>query len=79
MILPDKEKFKVKYSPEFEDFLIRLLEKDPSKRLGSFSAYLDPLEFDDGREVLSHPFFAGLDLEAIEKRTLKAPFMPKFQ
>lgn len=47
----------------------KLLEKDKSVRLGSK---------DDAFEIFSHPYFADVDIEALEKKKIKPPFMPNF-
>ena len=44
-----------------------MLIKDKSKRLGAKG----------GNEVLSHPFFAELDLEKLSNKEIRAPFIPK--
>lgn len=31
----------------------------------------------DSEDVLSHPFFAGLDLRKLQQKVLSAPFVPK--
>ena len=42
------------YSDEIKDLILKLLIKDPSKRLGSK---------DDANEILEHPFFNDIDIE----------------
>lgn len=44
-----------------------MLDRDRATRLGSAN---------DAEDVLRHPFFAGLDLKKLVKRTLPAPFVP---
>eukprot|EP00759_Apiculatamorpha_spiralis_P030656 PhF_6_TR32207/c0_g1_i1/m.47899 len=44
--------------------LSRLLEKRPRERLASIN------------EFMSHPWFAGLDFDALTKRTVQPPFIP---
>lgn len=53
VIFPDKSKYKIDYSDEIESVINALLIKDKSKRLGYEN---------DAEEILSHPFFSGLDL-----------------
>jgi len=48
---------------------LKLLDKDKSKRLG---------HKDDFFEVLSHPFFADIDIEGLEKKLVVPPFKPNF-
>jgi serine/threonine protein kinase len=50
---PDKSKFGFEVSPVAIDLIHKLLEKDKSKRLGANG---------DIDEVMSHPFFAPLDI-----------------
>ena len=54
VIFPDRNKYKIEYSDEMKDFVSQLLVKDPKKRLGSVN---------DVHDVLSHPFFKGLDIK----------------
>lgn len=54
-------------SKESVDLLSKLFKKDPKKRLGSKGA----------NEVKTHPFFTGVDWEAIYYKKIKPPFMPK--
>ncbi len=56
MVFPDKRKYKIDYSDEFVDLVLKLLNKEKADRLGSKG---------DADEILSHPFFASLDLEAV--------------
>lgn len=58
VIFPDRTRYKIDYSDEIVDLIVKLLNKDKSQRLGSHG---------DGAEVLKHPFFADLDLEKLEK------------
>ena len=68
VIFPDKTKYKIEYSDDIVDLIVKLLEKDKTKRLGAK---------DDFVEILSHPFFYGLDIEKIEKKLVKPPFRPQ--
>ena len=56
-------------SPEAKDVLSKLLDKNPSTRLGGGTG--------DGKDVMSHPFFASIDFEKLYRRELPAPFKPK--
>lgn len=69
VVFPDRTKYKIDYSDDIVDLICRLLEKDKSKRLGST---------DDFIEVLGHPYFASLDIEALENKQVKPPFLPNF-
>jgi CRP-like cAMP-binding protein len=53
-------------SDELRDLIHRLLEKNPSKRLGTFRE----------KDILSHPWFAPLDIKKIRKKEIKAPWIP---
>lgn len=44
--------------------------KDKSKRLGYAG---------DAEEILSHPFFSGLDFEKLVGKDLEAPFKPEIE
>jgi hypothetical protein len=57
VIFPDKTKYKIEYSDEIVDVINALLTKDKTKRLGYEG---------DMNEILSHPFFASLDLVKME-------------
>ena len=51
------------------DVILKLLEKDKSKRLGSKNG---------ASEIFQHPFFADVDVDALEQKKIKPPFMPNF-
>ncbi|KAG5276776.1 hypothetical protein AALO_G00109610 [Alosa alosa] len=60
-------------SSEAEDILKGLLMKDPQCRLGC-------VEREGGEEAItSHPFFSGLDWNALKKRELEPPFKPRIK
>jgi serine/threonine protein kinase len=69
VIFPDRKKYKIEYSDGIMDVIESLLNKDKSKRLGSK---------DDFIEILSHPYFQDVDIEALEKKTVIPPFKPNF-
>lgn len=52
VVFPDKQKYKIDYSDDFTDIVLKLLDKDRKKRLGSQN---------DIDEIMSHPFFADID------------------
>lgn len=58
-------------SPEVQDFIRKLLVKDPRRRLGGGE--------DDAEELKRHPFFQNLDWEAVARREVSAPFVPVLQ
>lgn len=53
-------------SLKLQDFLMRLLEKNPRDRLGAISA----------EEIRSHPWFEKVNWNALLNRSIKAPFVP---
>lgn len=56
-------------SAEARDLIRQLLQREPEMRLGSA----------EGSDPRAHPFFAGLDWAALERREITAPFRPKVQ
>ncbi|XP_011298389.1 ribosomal protein S6 kinase alpha-5-like isoform X2 [Fopius arisanus] len=59
-------------SPEVQDFLARLLVKDPRQRLGGGPR--------DAEELKEHPFFTeaeGFSWSALENREIEPPFVPQ--
>ena len=60
-------------SPEVKDLITKLLERNPRDRLGS-----GPL---GTAEIKDHPFFAGIDWDAVLRRQLRPPLpvIPKLQ
>jgi serine/threonine protein kinase len=54
VVFPDRKKYKIDYSDVLMDLIVRLLEKDRTKRLGSE---------DDFAEILSHPVFKDIDIQ----------------
>ena len=72
IVFPDKNKYVIQYSDELVDIVKKLLEKDRTKRLGSAGGK------EGYKDILKHPWFQGVDLEAIEARKMKPPFMPNF-
>jgi serine/threonine protein kinase len=56
------------FSPAAASLLAGLLCKDPASRLGCGGAGV--------REVMAHPFFAGVDWVAMEHKQVPPPFKP---
>lgn len=52
------------------DVVCKLLEKNKEKRLGSKN---------DVHEVLSHPWFADIDIKTIEAQKIEPPLKPDFK
>ena len=63
VVFPDKRKYRIDYSDEFMDVVLRLLDKDRANRLGA----------NGFQEIVDHPFFADIDKEAMLNRTLTPP------
>ena len=55
-------------SDDAKDFLSKILDRDPTSRLGH--------GVDDVEEIKGHPFFASLDWDALMRRKLTPPFRP---
>ena len=55
---------KVKISPECQDFLTRVLIKNPKNRLGSQA---------DAEDILAHPWFKDLNREKMMKKEVIVP------
>ena len=61
---PNKEKYNIDYSDEVVDLIKKLLIKDKDQRLGSQG---------DANEILDHPWFADIDIGALERFEIEAP------
>eukprot|EP00163_Fabomonas_tropica_P025872 TRINITY_DN456_c0_g1_i2.p1 TRINITY_DN456_c0_g1~~TRINITY_DN456_c0_g1_i2.p1 ORF type:complete len:601 (+),score=105.23 TRINITY_DN456_c0_g1_i2:546-2348(+) len=68
LILTAKAPIPKKWSPATKDFVRRLLEKDASKRLGSGP--------NGDTDIMMHPFFDGVDWDAVYDRQIKPPYKP---
>ena len=55
------------FSNETADFINRLIQRKPKNRLGK----------DSINEVICHPWFNNFDWENVEKKKIKAPYVPK--
>ena len=67
VIFPDKQKYDLDYSDEFVDIVDKLLTKNPANRLGAKN---------DVHEILSHPWFADIDISQIEAEKITPPVKP---
>ncbi|OQR88318.1 cGMP-dependent protein kinase [Achlya hypogyna] len=56
-------------SPLVCDLVERLLHGDPTKRLG--------MGLSGPQDIMSHPWFASLDWDALRAQTLEAPYVPQ--
>ncbi len=68
VIFPDKKKYKIEYSDNFVDIVLKLLAKDKTKWLGSGS---------DIDEIMAHPYFATLSVDELTKKTITPPYLPE--
>lgn len=55
-------------SSDVKDIMKKLLAKEPTQRLGSLSR--------GEQDILEHPWFADLDLAAMRRRDIVAPWVP---
>ncbi|GAA5990909.1 hypothetical protein JCM10908_000075 [Rhodotorula pacifica] len=55
------------YGPEVKDLLLKLLDRDPEKRLGAAEG---------ASELKAHPFFASIDWVKLAGRRVSPPFKP---
>lgn len=67
IVFPDRRTYKIQYSDEIVDLISGLLKKNKDERLGSGSDY---------HEILAHPWFASIDIEALERFEITAPIIP---
>jgi serine/threonine protein kinase len=67
-IVTDTPIMQMEFSSHARDFIERLLDKDPNKRLGGRT--------DDALEVKSRPFFNGLNWTHVAQKITCMPYMP---
>lgn len=67
VVFPDRKRYKIDYSDEIIDLVVKLLEKDKAKRLGAK---------EDWFEILQHPVFKNIDIQKLEKHEVAPPFKP---
>ena len=68
MVFPDRTKYKIDYSDEFQDLVNKLLVKDRTKRIGSGA--------DDYLEIMNHSFFKDVDIDKFLAQDIKPPYKP---
>nr|VWO95105.1 Vinclozolin resistance protein [Ganoderma boninense] len=51
-----------------KDLMLKLMERDPSKRLGNLAQGVN--------DVLAHPWFAEVDWKKLMRREIAAPYLP---
>ena len=64
---PDAQKHNIQMSAQSKDFITKLLDKKPENRLGTSGGI---------KEILSHPWFADIDQDAMLRKELEAPAKP---
>ena len=64
---PDPVRHKITVSPEAQDLIVKLLDKNRMTRLGVNGV----------QEILSHPWFKDLDMDKLLKKELTPPYIPK--
>ena len=64
VVFPDKRKYKIEYSEDFVDLVLKLLNKDKKDRLGSAN---------DAEEILKHPFFSSLNMKDVFEGKMEPP------
>ena len=70
LIKNSKVKFpkRINLSEDAKDVILKLLDKNPKKRLGSQNGI---------EEIKSHPFFKSIDFDLIVQKKIPAPFIPE--
>ena len=68
VVFPDRRKYRIDYSDELMDLVLKLLDKDKNTRLGSKN---------DSEEILAHPFFAPINMDELMANKVEPPFKPK--
>ena len=68
VFFPDAKKHGIAMSAECKDFIERCLKKNPTERLGSKN---------DIQEILDHPWFSDVDINALKNRQIDPEFKPK--
>jgi len=69
VVFPDRKKYKIDYSDEIMDLIMKLLDKDRNSRLGSK---------DDFADVLNHPALIkyAKNIKGLESKEIDPPFKP---
>lgn len=68
VFFPDAKKHGIAMSDSCKDFISKCLSKKPEERLG----YKGDIE-----EILAHPWFADIDLNALNSKSIVPDFKPK--
>jgi len=64
---PDPVRHRITVSPEAQDLIVKLLDKDRMNRLGANGI----------EEILAHPWFADLNIEQLVAKQLTPPYVPR--
>lgn len=67
IVFPDRRTYRIEYSDQVVDLIGKLLKKAKEDRLGAQG---------DAAEILAHPWFASIDLDALQNFEIEAPLMP---
>jgi len=67
IVFPDRRTYRIEYSDQVVDLIGKLLKKAKEDRLGAQG---------DAAEILAHPWFASIDLDALQNFKIEAPLMP---
>jgi len=66
---PDPVRHKITVSADCQDLICKLLDKNRKTRLGAGADGID--------EILKHPWFADLDMDALTAKKMQSPYVPK--
>jgi serine/threonine protein kinase len=69
VVFPDKRRYKIDYSEDFVDLVLKLLNKEQNQRLGTKG---------DAEEVLKHPFFSSLNIDDVLNKRMEPPLKIDF-
>ena len=69
IIFPDPVKHKIDMSEEMKDIIVKLLNKNPTKRLGHKSS----------RDVMDHPWFKDINWKKLYRKEIKPPYFPEIK
>ena len=67
IFFPTEREFGFSMSEDLQDFITKILDKNPATRLGSQG---------DIKELLAHPWLSVIDSDAILKKEVPAPYKP---
>jgi serine/threonine protein kinase len=69
VIFPDPVKHRIEMSENMKDFITKLLDKNPRKRLGH----------NGKKEIISHPWFDDMDWKKLYRKEIKPQYMPEIK